>query len=148
MSGCDYMNKSFTVAVEGEKISSFCNECKCGIVGTIYRVNGDTLCQECFDKRPSKIKSFLDGSEFHTSKDLLWDFVDTNTTGKPIHFTSKRAWKSHLKKLGMHDDVKICKSVENIPQQKFKKTDAKWIAHEMLSEAKRQGLYHKILKRG
>lgn len=148
MPGCDYLKKSFTIAVEGNKSLGKCRECNSDIINTIFRINGDELCQSCFSKRPSKIKSFIDGNEFHTSKDGLWDFIDVDTTGKPIRFTSKRQWKQHLKSRGMHDDVKICKRVEDIPQQKFKPVDKKWIAHQMLSEAQRIGKYDKILRRG
>lgn len=42
----------------------------------------------------------------HTHQDKLYDFTDINTTGKPIKFSSKGQWQKHLKKLGMHDDVK------------------------------------------
>lgn len=30
------------------------------------------------------------------------DFVDVNTTGKPIHFTSWKAWDKHCKNLGLN----------------------------------------------
>lgn len=36
----------------------------------------------------------------------LYDFVETNTTGKPLRFHTKRQWKDHLKKHGLNDDVK------------------------------------------
>lgn len=36
----------------------------------------------------------------------MYDFVDTNTTGKPIRFQSKKAWKNHLKSRGLTDDIK------------------------------------------
>lgn len=36
----------------------------------------------------------------------LYNFVDVNTTGKPIQFTSKRQWQSHLKSHGLNDDCK------------------------------------------
>jgi putative FmdB family regulatory protein len=34
-----------------------------------------------------------------------YDFVDFNTTGKPVHIKSKRQWQQHLKSHGLHDDV-------------------------------------------
>jgi len=40
----------------------------------------------------------------NTNKDLAYNFIDTNTTGRPIQITSKGQWKKHLKKLGLTDD--------------------------------------------
>lgn len=34
-----------------------------------------------------------------------YDFIDYNTTGKPVAIKSKRQWQNHLKKHGLHDDV-------------------------------------------
>lgn len=34
-----------------------------------------------------------------------YDFVDFNTTGKPVKINSKRQWQQHLKQHGLHDDV-------------------------------------------
>ena len=41
----------------------------------------------------------------NTSKDLAYNFVDTNTTKNPIQFNSKGQWKKHLKTLGLTDDI-------------------------------------------
>lgn len=41
----------------------------------------------------------------NTHKDLAYNFVDTNTTGKPVQITSKGQWKRHLKSLGLTDDI-------------------------------------------
>lgn len=35
----------------------------------------------------------------------MYDFVDQDTTGKPMRFTSKRAWRTHLKSKGLTDDI-------------------------------------------
>lgn len=34
-----------------------------------------------------------------------YDFVDYNTTGKPVKINNKRQWKEHLKLHGLNDDV-------------------------------------------
>lgn len=34
-----------------------------------------------------------------------YDFIDYNTTGKPVQINSKRQWNRHLKEHGLHDDV-------------------------------------------
>lgn len=49
-------------------------------------------------------------------RDRLYHFVDYDTTGKPIEFTSKSQWKKHLKKLGRTDDM---------PQGKIRPEDLK-----------------------
>ena len=36
----------------------------------------------------------------------LYNFVDYNTTGKPVPISSRKQWKNHLKKLGLHDEIK------------------------------------------
>lgn len=36
----------------------------------------------------------------------MYDFVDFNTTGKPVVINSKTQWRNHLKKVGLNDDVK------------------------------------------
>jgi hypothetical protein len=36
----------------------------------------------------------------------MYNFVDFNTTGKPVVINSKTQWEKHLKKTGLHDDVK------------------------------------------
>lgn len=35
-----------------------------------------------------------------------YDFVDFNTTGKPVVINNKKQWKEHLRRHGLHDDVK------------------------------------------
>lgn len=35
----------------------------------------------------------------------MYNFVDFNTTGKPVVINSKTQWKNHLKNLGLHDEV-------------------------------------------
>lgn len=36
----------------------------------------------------------------------MYNFVDHNTTGRPVVINSKTQWKNHLKKHGLNDDVK------------------------------------------
>ncbi len=35
----------------------------------------------------------------------LYDFIDHNTTGRPVRISSKRQWQQHLKAHGLNDDV-------------------------------------------
>lgn len=34
-----------------------------------------------------------------------YDFIDYNTTGKPVQINNKRQWQQHLKSHGLNDDV-------------------------------------------
>lgn len=36
----------------------------------------------------------------------MYNFVDLNTTGKPVVINSKTQWRNHLKLHGLNDDVK------------------------------------------
>lgn len=85
----------------------------------------DYLCEEC-EKKHEEIHGMLDKPKIKcrcggkcikligTGQQImgmaagrgLYDFVDTNTTGKPVRIHSKRQWNDHLKRLGMNDDVK------------------------------------------
>lgn len=35
----------------------------------------------------------------------MYNFVDHNTTGKPVVINGRTQWKEHLKKHGLHDDI-------------------------------------------
>jgi putative FmdB family regulatory protein len=69
----------------------------------------------------------------NTPKDKLYDFVDVHTTGKPIHFTSKKQWESHLKERGQYQltqgDIKRLKE-----PPKDKKTNYKALAETAWKE--------------
>ncbi len=61
-------------------------------------------CNKC---RGSCIKligtgSFISGMNGGRS---TYDFIDYNTTGKPVEIKSKRQWDNHLKAHGLNDDV-------------------------------------------
>jgi putative FmdB family regulatory protein len=70
---------------------------------------------------------------FQTAKDKLFDFVDVHTTGKPIHFSSKRQWESHLKQHGKYqltkEDIKRLKE-----PRKEKKSDYKSVVETAWKE--------------
>lgn len=67
----------------------------CGIDVLTYWVNDyKPFCFDCYV--PERPKSTFD---------KLYEFVDYNTTGKPVVIESKSQWRRHLKKLGLHDDV-------------------------------------------
>ena len=76
--------------------------------------------------------------DIYTTKDKLYEFVDINTTGKPLEFRTKGQWNKHLKKLGMHDDCKqsargrdeIMRSVEE--RGRFKPTPREEMKKEIL----------------
>lgn len=36
----------------------------------------------------------------------MYNFVDYNTTGRPVVINSKNQWRNHLKKHGLNDDIK------------------------------------------
>lgn len=36
----------------------------------------------------------------------MYNFVDFNTTGKPVVINSKTQWRNHLKSHGLNDDIK------------------------------------------
>ena len=64
------------------------------------------------------------GEVFYASKDKLYDFVDVHSTGKPIHFTSKRMWESHLKTLGKRqlskEDLKTIGTPKEPPKSDYR----------------------------
>lgn len=78
-----------------------------------------------------------------------YDFVDINTTGKPVRIHSKRQWKQHLKKLNLTDDFqqsskgKTYKSLtdtfEPTPREEIKKT--------IRDRFKETGVYDKLIRR-
>ena len=55
MSGCDWQNKSFSVAISDHKAKNICGKCHSAIKGVIYEAKGLKLCLKCFDEAvPSK----------------------------------------------------------------------------------------------
>lgn len=65
----------------------------------------------------------------HTHKDLLYNFIDVDTTGKPIQFNTKGQWKKHLKSRGLTDDI---------PQSAPRMEDLKPMRSEKTKEQKRK----------
>lgn len=50
MPGCDYLNKSFSVATSRGDAKDVCESCKATISGPNFKKNGVRMCRECFDK--------------------------------------------------------------------------------------------------
>ena len=98
MSGCDWQNKSFSVAVRGTSYV-ICESCQKDITDSVYSYNGESLCRNCFCKKPSLSKDKIQGL-FNTSKDKLWDFTEWDGT-KQIHFTSKGQFDRYCKQKGL-----------------------------------------------
>ncbi len=99
MSGCDWANKSFSVAVI-DRTLSVCSKCKKEIEN-LYRYNGDVLCQECFSNiKPNRVFSV---GNFGTDKDLAYNFTTDMFDGKPMQITSRRQYKTLLKQHKMID---------------------------------------------
>jgi putative FmdB family regulatory protein len=57
----------------------------------------------------------------------MYNFVDHNTTGKPVVINSKTQWRNHLKAHGLNDDCKndpLTKSdVESIQRKELRKKE-------------------------
>jgi len=127
--GCQWQNKSFSVPMMGSTIG-YCSKCGAEIKSVVYKHNGNMLCKVCFSKvrirKSPGLKSFL------TTKDRLYNFVDVNTTGKPIQFTSKRQWQKHLKKLGLNDDVKQSRSSSEVKNSFAEKSKFRPVPREEL----------------
>lgn len=98
MSGCDWQNKSFSVAMRGTSYV-VCEDCQKDITDSVYSYNGESLCRNCFCKKPSLSKDKIQGL-FNTSKDKLWDFTEWDGT-KQIHFTSKGQFDRYCKQKGL-----------------------------------------------
>lgn len=80
----------------------------------------------------------------NTHRDLAYNFVDVNTTGKPIQFSSKGQWKRHLKSLGLTDDIpQKAPNPGELKQLRSEKTkeeriaDHKKVIEEVVMEGKR-----------
>lgn len=81
----------------------------------------------------------------HTHQDKLYDFVDVNTTGKPIKFTSKGQWQRHLKKTGLTDDIpqrpikaNEIKTGGNVYEKQKKKKEYKELLGSVYQEVKQK----------
>ena len=149
--GCKWQDKSFSVAV----ISEVRNKCiKCGGEG-LYKHNGDLYCIECYQKIPSlRSRLGLDfASDFHTTKDKLYDFIDYKNFGKPVEIRSKGQWNRELKKRGLTDDFtqSPAKHMKEVMDKKdkdnYKTMDKKWVAEQIHRELKEKGLHDKVFKR-
>ena len=106
MNGCNWQNKSFSVAVIDKSIV-LCRKCN-KETDDSRKYNGDTLCKECFSLLPSK--PFVSGEIFNTDKDKQYEFTTDMFDGKPVDIHGKRHFKSLLKQHGLADaSIKECR---------------------------------------
>jgi hypothetical protein len=150
MSGCDWQNKSFSVAT-CTHVTANCEKCGRDLFEVIYKHNGKRICYACFTKIPAKTTDFSKVN-FMTPKDQLYNFTDVHTTGKPIKFESKRQWLKHIKALGLTDNFQQSRTKKEIvdnfeKNRKFKSTSREEIVREVRNELKSKGLNGKLLKR-
>jgi hypothetical protein len=59
----------------------------------------------------------------------MYNFVDFNTTGKPVVINSKTQWREHLKRTGLNDDVKNDPYTKSELEQKVRDRANKKIEH-------------------
>jgi hypothetical protein len=97
MNGCNWQEKSFSVAMMEKPIVS-CRDCGTPANGE-YKYNGDTLCKPCFNKKGVGLK--FSQSRFFTEKDKRWEFTTDMFNGKPINIQSKRQFNRLLKQNGL-----------------------------------------------
>ncbi|MDI6732333.1 MAG: hypothetical protein QME16_00170 [Planctomycetota bacterium] len=109
MGGCNWQEKTFSVAVSETRVDCLCVECKSETQGQ-YKYNDDILCKECFNKKSVKSRGI---GLFHTDKDLSYNFT-TELFGKPITIHSKGQFKSLLKHHNLADaSIKECHQEAN-----------------------------------
>lgn len=92
------------------------------------------ICQECAKETINEA--------FYTSRDKLWEFSEKDTTGKMLHFTSKRQWYRHLKSMNMHDDMP-----KDIKEKPFVPTPREEIKKALVERFKETGAWNKLLKK-
>ena len=106
MGGCNWQEKSFSVAVRDRKNDYRCYECKVDTSGE-YKLNGGVLCKKCFGRKAT-IRHLEFG--FNTHKDLAYNFTTDMFGGKPVNIKSKTHFKTLLKHHNMADaSIKECK---------------------------------------
>ena len=92
MSGCSYMEKSFSVAASRGDSRNLCEKCDAYIKGSRYKKNGVVMCRECFDaSTPDK--------EIGASVDNFTPYYDQQLGTK---ITSLRQKVKLLEKKGLH----------------------------------------------
>ena len=83
-------------------------ECsKCGYVKDEFHMMSERPLVHCDKCRGACIKLIGQGNYIGGMNGgrATYDFVDYNTTGKPVKINSKRQWQQHLKSHGLNDDV-------------------------------------------
>ena len=89
------------------------------VVSGICNKHGFHEGSHCF-----KCEAEIPAAVFYTSKDKLYDFIDVHSTGRPIRFTSKRVWESHLKSLGKRqlskEDLKTIGTPKEPPKSDYR----------------------------
>lgn len=150
LNGCRWQEKSFSVTMKQDKPLDIC---KCGteIKGVKYLYNGETLCQNCFSNKKSlRQRLGISDFNFNTTKDRLYNFLDTNTFKKPVQVTGKGHWKRLLKENGLTDDFEQRPKKANElkkPFDDYKPVGKEFIRNEIARELQEKGLRHKLIRR-
>lgn len=92
MSGCNFQDKSFSVAMRDTRGKDFCEKCKKAILTTTYKVSGQKMCRECFD-------GAVPDKEIGASVDNFFAYYDQQLGTK---ITSIRQKVRLLEKKGLH----------------------------------------------
>lgn len=107
--------------------------------------------------RGSCVKLIGIGSEIigmNGGKDT-YDFLDYNTTGKPVKINNKKQWQQHLKKHGLNDDVpndpkemarQIKPGMVNVDKSKMKRETKQAIIASVKDKKFRSEMKQKIKK--
>ena len=92
MSGCNFQDKSFSVAMRDERGKDFCEKCGKAVITTTYKVNGQKMCHSCFNHAvPDK--------EIGASVDNFLGYYDQSLG---THITSIRQKVRLLEQKGLH----------------------------------------------
>lgn len=116
MPGCDWRNKSFTVAVTGIRAKKFCEICNIYISDYIREVNGVVMCKECFTKAvPSKKIGLF----------MVDAFREINDRDLGASYSSLREKQRKMKARGITyaDDFKQNKNIGN--EARFRRGEPK-----------------------
>lgn len=97
MDGCNWQNKSFSVAMI-DKLPCVCRDCGIGVDGSL-KYNGDAFCKLCFSKKGKGLD--FSKSDFFTEKDKRWEFTTDMFDGKSVAIHSKRQFNRMLKQNGL-----------------------------------------------
>lgn len=81
--------------------------CKCGHVQEEWHGMSERPRIHCNKCRGACVKLIGSGAAIMgmAAGRGLYDFVDFNTTGKPVRIHTKRQWQQHLQNHGLNDDI-------------------------------------------